>query len=573
MNFKKFILRILNENKKGVIIISAIATIGSLLSVAIPYIYGRLFDLAIIKSTTITLLLSLILVWLVASLISNFTQSKTSYLGEILSSKVGLREEAKVYGQFLGLSASFHKNKKTGEVLEKIARGSWHIQDLIMDFSNIFPQLLILVFSLVIIFFVQWQLATFLVFAFSVYIFITIKLTKKLMASQKKFRELVNKQYGKVYDRLYNPFLVKNFGMEEEEKKNISNLFLKILPAQRDSSKKYNRISFYQGLIYSLSFVIILSYAIFSLRNGQITEGEFIMFFGYIGLVFSPLYRLTEYYKSFKKASVSIKKIVKFESLMPEAMKHGNKTLKEVKGEIKFSNVEFEYIKNKPILKGINLRIKSGQSVALVGQSGVGKSTLSELILGYYKPSKGNIFLDGVNLSELKLQWLREQIAIVPQDLSVFNDTLMKNIKYANPKASYQDVVRAAKAAGAHNFIMALPKKYESLVGEKGIRLSMGQKQRITLTMAFLKNPKILILDEPTSALDAESERIVQEGIKKLIKGRTTIIIAHRFSTVKHTDEIIVLDKKKIAEQGNHQELMKKKGKYYQLYNLQMGLD
>ncbi len=574
MNFvNRFILKILKENKKEVIIISIVATIGALLSVIVPYIYGRLFDLAIIPNTTITLLLSLILVWLVTSLISNYTSNKSAYLGEILGAKVAWTEEAKTYGHFLCLPITFHKNKKTGEVLNKIARGSWSIEELIINFSNLFPQLIVLIFSLVIIFLVQWQLALILAFSFFIYGLITVKSSKAVIESQEKFMKLSHKQYGKVYDKLNNPFLVKNFAMEEEEKKNILNEFAKILPAVKNSTRKYKKVSLYQGVVYSLSFVAILSCAIFFLRQGMISEGQFIMFFGYINLVFSPLYILTEFYKSLRKASVAIKRIAKLRALVPEAMKHGDKIINELKGEITFSNVEFGYTKKKLTLNGINLKIKAGQSIALVGQSGVGKSTLSELILGYYKPSKGNIFLDDVNLSELDLQWLREQMAIVPQNLNVLNETLMKNIRYSNPKSSYEDVVNAAKAAGAHNFIMALPKKYETLVGERGIKLSMGQKQRLALTMAFLKDPKILILDEPTSALDAESERIVHEGIKKLIKGRTTIIIAHRFSTVKHADKIIVLEKGKVIEEGNHNELMRKKGSYYHLYNLQMGLD
>jgi ATP-binding cassette, subfamily B, bacterial len=569
----KFILKVLKENKRDVIIISIVATIGSLLSVAIPYIYGRLFDLAVIPNTPLMLLFSLVFVWLVASLISNYTSNKETYLGEILGAKVAWMEEAKEYGHFLTLPIAFHKNKKTGEILNKISRGSWQIENLIINITRLFPQLIVLIGASIIIFLVQWQLALILIFSFIIYVLITIKSSKEIVKSQEKFNKLVNAQYGKVYDKLYNPLLVKNFAMEEIEKKRIITYFEKILPAIKDSSKKYKTVSLYQGIIYSLSFIIILSCAIYFLRKGNITNGQFIMFFGYTNLVFSPLWVLTEFYKSFKKASDAIKKLVKFESLAPESMKHGDKILENVKGEIRFSNVAFEYTKGKPVLNGINLKINAGQSVALVGQSGVGKSTLSELIMGYYQPSKGNISLDGTNISELKLQWIREQMAVVPQDLSILNETLIKNIKYANPKTTYEEVVRAAKAAGAHEFIMKLPKKYDTLVGERGIKLSMGQKQRIALTMAFLKNPKILILDEPTSALDAESEKVVQEGIKKLIHGRTTIIIAHRFSTVKHADKIVVLDKGRIIEEGNHEELIRKKGKYYHLYNLQMGLD
>lgn len=570
----KFILRILKEHKREVIKISIIATVGSLLAIAVPFIYGKLFDLAVIPSTSFTILSSLVFIWLVASLISNYTSNKESYLGEIIGTKIAWAEEAKAYGHFLTLPIAFHKNKKTGEILNKISRGSWQIESLITNITRLFPQIIVLIGTSIIIFIVQWQLALILIFSFVIYVFITIKSSREIVKAQEDFQKLGNEEYGKVYDKLNNPLLIKNFAMEEVEKKKILNHFAKLLPALANSSKKYTNVSLWQGIVYSLSFIVILSCAIFFLKNGSITAGQFIMFFGYINLVFSPLYTLTEFYKSWRKASVAINRIIKFKALAPESMKHGNKILKEVKGEIKFSNVVFAYSKkSKSVLDGINLRINAGESVALVGQSGVGKSTLSELILGYYKPSRGNISLDGVNISELKLQWLREQMAVVPQDLSILNDTLIKNIKYANPKATYEDVVKAAKAAGAHDFIMKLPKKYDTLVGERGVKLSMGQKQRVALTMAFLKNPKILILDEPTSALDSESEKIVHEGIKKLIKGRTTIIIAHRFSTVKHADKIVVLDKGKIVEEGNHEELIRKRGKYYHLYNLQMGLE
>ena len=211
--------------------------------------------------------------------------------------------------------------------------------------------------------------------------------------------------------------------------------------------------------------------------------------------------------------------------------------------------------------------------LAITGKGGVGKTTLTELIMGYYQPSKGSIKIDGVELQKLSLKWIREQIAIVPQDLTLFNDLLINNIKYANPKATRQQVIDSAKAASADEFIKNLPKGYDTKVGEEGVKLSMGQRQRIAIAMAFLKNPSILILDEPTAALDAESEKKVQEGIDRLVEGKTTFIIAHRFSTVRNADKIVVLDQGQIAELGNHKELMKKKGIYYNLYTLQKGLD
>lgn len=573
-SIKKFFLDMFKDHKKELIVITVISSIGALFAVVVPYLYGRLFDLALIPNTPIILLLSLIGIWVISTLITDYTSSKTTMLGDVLGAKIALKSEAEAYGHFLTLPIAFHKKKRSGTIIEKISKGSWNIASMVESSSDIFPQILTLILAIVIMLIIQWQLALAIILFFIIYAVFTIKMTGTLIESQENLHKVFEKQYGEVYDKVYNVFLVKNFTLEEKEKKRFFNsLVEKTKPVITQNAKKWARMSFYQSVIFSLSFVIVLSMAIFFLRNNMITPGEFIMFFGYIGLSFAPFFKLSFVFRQFKRSSVAINRIIKLKKMVPEAMKHGNEIIKDVKGEIEFRNLNFSYTKKRDILKNINLKIKAGETVAIVGESGVGKTTLSELMFGYYQPSKGEVLLDGVNISKLKLQFLREQIAIVPQEISMFNDTLLNNIKYSNPKSSLEDIIKAAKAAYAHEFIMSLPKKYNTLVGERGIKLSTGQKQRIALTMAFLKNPKILMLDEPTSALDANSEVKVQEGINRLISGRTTIIIAHRFSTVRNADKIVVLDKGKIIEVGNHYELMRKKGKYYQLYKLQKGLD
>ncbi len=570
----KFVLNILKENKKRLIWIIAIATFGSLLAATIPLVYGKLFDLAVIPQTALSLLFSLILLWVLLGLISNYTTYKTSYAGEVLGHEITFKEEAKAYYHYITLPIAFHKRKRKGEILNKISRGTWHIYELIQSMSRILPQVLILIFSIIIMVFMKWQLALALIFSFFIYILLTIKMIGPILKIENKLHEVANKQYGVVYNRLENIFLIKNFGREEEEKKKLFNfMVLKTMPVFKENSKRWAKLSLYQGLIYTLSLVLVLGASIFFLRSSAITPGQFVMFFGYVNLAFGPFWELMYTYRAWKQSSVAIKRLIKLKQTMPEAMKHGDAVLKETKGNIEFEHISFGYSKEKKVLENLNLKVKAGENIAIVGKSGVGKTTLLELLIGYYKPSTGRILLDGIDISRLKLSWLRDQIATVPQDISLFHESLLDNLRYANPKITREEIIEATKAASAHEFIIRLPKEYDTIIGERGMKLSVGQRQRIALAMAFLKKPKILILDEPTAALDAESEKKVKEGIQRLIKGKTTFIIAHRFSTVKNADKIIVLDKGRIAEVGNHRELIAKKGIYYNFYTLQTGLN
>ena len=571
---RRFILDMFKKNKEGLWAIIAVAAFGALLAVIIPYVYGRLFDLAIVPDSTTKLLLSLVFLWLVLNVVSTYVSNMTGYMGDVLGTKMSQEAEAEAYSHFLTLPILFHKQEQRGEILQKISRGSKSLQEIIETIADVSPQMLMLLFSLIAMFIIKWQLALIVLISFVVFALATVKFVKPEILAHRKANRVYEKQYGDVYDKLYNVFLVKNFVMEEkEEKRFFKSLVGKILPAVKNASSKSRKLSVIQGIISSVGFVAVLGSAIFFLRNGSITPGQFVMFFGYINLAFGPFRFFGMIYRRYRRAGIAIMRFLRLKRIVPEKMKHGNKTLSKTDGKMVFDNVTFGYLKDKTVLKNINLEIKPGETVALVGKSGVGKTTLAELIMGYYQPNRGKIKLDNIDISKLQLKWLRDQIAVVPQDLNLFNDTLINNLRYANPKATLKEIMWAAKAASADEFIEKLPKKYYTKVGEEGVKLSMGQRQRIAITMAFLRNPKILILDEPTAALDAESEKKVQEGIDRLVKGKTTIIIAHRFSTVRNADKIVVLSKGKIAELGNHAELMRKRGIYYSLYTLQKGLD
>ena len=298
-------------------------------------------------------------------------------------------------------------------------------------------------------------------------------------------------------------------------------------------------------------------------------------FNGYAAIVFRPLAIIANNWDVVQNGLAAIDRAEKIIERAPELYTPENASiLKNIRGDVEFRNVSFAYGKNRRmVLQDVIFDAKAGQSVALVGESGVGKSTLLDLVSGFYRPSRGRILIDGHDVGRLDLKFLRSQIAVVPQELLLFNDTIKANIRYGSFGASDAAIMTSAQRAHADEFIQKFPKKYNQLVGERGIKLSVGQKQRIAIARAILRDPKILILDEPTSALDARSEAIIQDSLRELMRGRTTFIIAHRLSTVRRADMILVLDKGRIVERGKHEELIKiPNGVYRKLYELQIGL-
>ena len=329
---------------------------------------------------------------------------------------------------------------------------------------------------------------------------------------------------------------------------------------------------FFAGIFFlsNILNIITLSVGGFFVYRGYINTGDLVAYLLYINFFLQPIRKLTNFTQQFQDGMTGFERFVEIMKVKPSIVdKEDAVTLKEVKGKIEFKNVAFKYSEEKFVLSNINLIIMPGETMALVGPSGGGKTTLCQLIPRFYEVNKGEILIDGINIKDIKIKSLRENIGLVQQDIFLFTGTIKENILYGKPNAEDTEVIKAAKNANIHDFIMSLPEGYDSYIGEKGIKLSGGQKQRISLARAFLKNPAILILDEATSALDSEAEIIIQQALEKLTVGRTVLVIAHRLSTIKNANEIVVLTDQGIKEKGNHDKLIAKDGLYTKLYNAQ----
>lgn len=317
-------------------------------------------------------------------------------------------------------------------------------------------------------------------------------------------------------------------------------------------------------------YVVILATGAFFIAEGSLKVSDLAVYALYINIFINPIDILINFAEQFQKGFAGFKRFLNIVEAEPEIVnKKDAVDIKDVKGNIEYRNVSFRYNEKKQIINNINLTIESGKKIAFVGPSGGGKTTLCSLLPRFYDVSSGSIMIDGKDIRDVTLESLRNSIGIVQQDVYLFSGTLKENIRYGKPTASDEEVIKAAKEANIHDFIMSLENGYDTYVGERGVKLSGGQKQRISIARVFLENPPILILDEATSALDNESERFIQNSLDKLAKNRTTIVIAHRLSTIKNADEIIVIEGGRIKERGNHRELLKKGGLYSYYYNMQ----
>lgn len=571
----KILWKYLSKYKKKFYKLSFLAVLSSIILAIIPYFYGKLIDMAEVNPTGLNLIINLLVIWFITNVfnivITNFVNKKSSFLAVDLQTDL----ICKASSHLIRLPLRFHREKKVGEVLSRIERAAsqlYKFTDEILFWS--LPQLFTAVIGILFLFFIDWRLAFGVFIIFTGYIIISIYKTTHIIKTQKELSATFEEVGGNLYDAVFNAQTIKSSAAEEyQDQKTRDDYKVKLDDVYKRFVNLWNSLALWQQVFYSSGFVFLFGFAIFLLANRSISMGKFIMFFGYMNLVANPMRMIGWSWQNYRNGMATIKRVEKIFAENPENYNKKGKILQEIKGKVQFKNICFGY-KGKPsTLKNINLTVLPGQKIALVGGSGEGKTTLVDLISLYFKPQKGKILIDDLDNRSLNLKFLRDNIAYVPQEIMLFNDTIKNNIKFGNLGATDEQIVEASKIANAHDFIEKFSEKYEQMVGERGIKLSTGQKQRIAIARAIIRNPKILILDEATSSLDLKTEKLVQKALEKLMKGRTTFIIAHRLSTVRLADKILVLEKGEIIEQGTHQELIEKKGAFFDFYSLQFASD
>jgi ABC-type multidrug transport system fused ATPase/permease subunit len=560
----------LKNRKKRVFLTALLAVIFAFLEGIIPYIYGRIIDIVTINSAS-SLLFSLLGIWVLTSILSASFSRIVSLSGTFLGIDALSESVLEFSSHVIDLPLSFHRENKVGEIMSRISMAGEALRAIVGDtLFWIIPRFLTVLIGLSIMFFINWRLSLGAAIAFCLSIIIVILRAGSLIENQKNLNRKFERSAGILNDSFSNIQTIKSAGAGEFQKSIIKGVYsAELRPAFRKVSVIWENTDFMQGLLFSLVSIFIFGYAVFLMSIGKISNGVLVMFFGYLNLTSEPLRFILWQWLSVQRDMASIRKAKELLEIKPERYNEKGKVLKNIKGKIEYKDVSFGYKGRKKVIKDISFFVKPGQKVALVGGSGEGKTTIVDLLSLYFVPQKGKIFIDGIDIKNLKLDFLRSIIAYVPQDIILFNDTIKNNILYGKPDATKEEINKAARAAHIESFIDTLPKKYNTLVGERGVKLSAGQKQRLAIARAIIRDPKILILDEATSSLDVVSEKMVQEALDNLIKNKTTLIIAHRLSTIRKADKILVIEKGEIAESGTHDALMEKRGLYYNLYTLQ----
>jgi ATP-binding cassette subfamily B protein len=550
------------------------AILGAAVTLVIPLIVRHITENVILLAPTQAmqqiLKLGVIMLGLVA--VEFCCNYFIAYYGHIMGAKIESNMRREIFEHYQKLSFTFYDNQKVGQLLSRVTSDLFDISELLHHGpEDVVISIIKLVGSFLILAGINLNL-TLVAFAFvpliAVYAFyFNIKMKRAFTLNKARIAD-INSQ---IEDNLSGIRVVKSFANEDIELEKFQKGNERFVESKKLSYKYMGGYHSGIGALTTMVTIIVLVAGAYFITEGQVQASDLVIFLLYINNFTEPVKKLINFTEQFQNGYTGFERFLEILDVDPDIADRDNAlSLKDVKGDIEFEDVTFQYEKQgEEILSHVNLSVKAGEYVALVGTSGAGKTTLCSLIPRFYDVSSGRVLIDGIDVRDVKLEELRENVGIVQQDVYLFAENVMENIRYGNPSATDEEVIEAAKKANAHSFIMELQDGYNTDIGQRGVKLSGGQKQRLSIARVFLKNPPVLIFDEATSALDNESERIVQESLEKLSENRTTFVIAHRLSTIKNAQTILVLTENGITERGTHEELLERKGVYESLYNMQ----
>jgi ATP-binding cassette, subfamily B, putative efflux pump len=494
------------------------------------------------------------------------------YYAQWTASKILYDIRDQLYTHIQKLSFKYYSNTRSGEIISRVINDVEQTKSFVVTgLMNLWLDMATIFIAIAIMFTMNVKLTIVSLVLFPLYAISVRYFFGNLRKLTKSRSQALAEVQSYLHERVQGMPVVKSFAIEEHEQKQFakqnSNFLDKAISHTRWNAKSFSAVN----TITDIAPLIVIGFSAYQVINGDLTIGTMIAFIAYIDKLYNPLRRLVNSSTTLTQSIASMDRVFEFIDVKYDIEDKPNAiNCENVQGHIQFKDVSFSYNeKEEMVLKNIHLDVKKGETIALVGMSGGGKSSLVSLIPRFYDVTSGAILLDGTDIRDFKVRSLRDKIGMVFQDNLLFSDSVRENILLGNPEATEEEVIQAAKAANAHDFIMNLPEGYATKVGERGVKLSGGQKQRIAIARVFLKNPPILILDEATSALDLESEHLIQESFETLAKDRTTFIVAHRLSTITHSDRIVLIEHGEIMEIGNHEQLMEQKGGYYRLFQVQ----
>lgn len=549
------------------------AILGAGITLAIPLIVRYITGTVVLfpKEQVLPAILKLALVMVAMVLVECFCNFYIAYFGHIMGAKIEHDMRNEIFRHYQKLSFTFFDNQKVGQLLSRVTSDLFDISELLHHGpEDICISLIKFVGALAILMTINVPL-TIVLFAFVPLIVIyAFFLNRKMKRAFKENRARIADINSQIEDSLSGIRVVKSFANESVELEKFRRGNQRFVDSKRISYRYMGMYHSGLGALTTLVTVGVVVAGAVLISRGSMEAVDLITFLLYVNNCTEPIKKLINFTEQFQNGYTGYERFLEILAVEPDIADAPDAVeLEDVKGNIDFDDVSFSYEENlERVLNHINLKVGAGEYIAIAGSSGGGKTTLCSLIPRFYDVDSGRILLDGIDIRNIKLKSLRDHIGIVQQDVYLFAENVMENIRYGKPGATDEEVIRAAKMANAHEFIMELPDGYQTDIGQRGVKLSGGQKQRLSIARVFLKNPPILIFDEATSALDNESEKIIQESLEALAKGRTTFVIAHRLSTIRNAGKILVMTEKGIEEQGTHEELLKKGGIYSKLYQM-----